>query len=152
MIMSPFLIWVAIAVVFVVAEIFTFGFILVFFGVGALAAGLCALIFNMALGWQIVVFAIVSILTLVLLRRISVKTFRGNQTNNHIENNFHNSMVGKTVIVTKVIQPPAPGEIKFGGSFWIAVADENIAEGQTVKIIAHERQDVLVFKVKAVSA
>ena len=148
--MSPFLIWVIIAVIFVLAEFFTFGFILIFFSVGALAAGLCSLVFNMVLGWQLVVFTVVSIFTLVLLRRISIKTFRGNQIN-HIEDNFHNSMIGKTATVTKAIQPPASGEVKFSGSFWIAVADENIAEGQVVEITEREQQDALVFKVKAIS-
>ena len=147
---SPFLVWVAIAVIFILAEIFTFGFIMIFFGAGALVAGLCALIFNIGIGWQLVVFIVVSILTLILFRRISIKTFRGNQIT-HMEDNFHNSMIGKTATVTKAIQPPAFGEVKFSGSFWIAVADENIAEGQIVKIVEREQQDALVFKVKILS-
>ena len=148
--MSPFLIWVLIAVIFVLAEFFTFGFILIFFSVGALAAGLCALVFSIALVWQLVVFTVVSILALILLRQISIKTFRGNQIN-RIEDNFHNSMIGKTATVTKAIQPPASGEIKFSGSFWIAVADENIAEGQVVKITGREQQGALIFQVKTIS-
>lgn len=148
--MTPFymfLIWIAIAIVFIVVEMLTFGFILVFFGVGAIIAGLCALIFNMAIGWQLVVFVIASILALALLRKFSLKTFRGNQTKG-VEDNYHNSITGKVAVVTKAIIPPAPGEIKFSGTFWRAVAETAIDEGETVEIVTREHNDALTLKVK----
>lgn len=109
--LSPFyvfLIWIIVAVIFVVAELISFGFILVFFGVGAVVAGLCAYVFNMSFAWQIVVFLAASIAMLVLLRKISIKTFRGNQ-NNKLDDDYHNSIVGKTAMVSKDIIPPASG-------------------------------------------
>lgn len=149
--LSPFyvfLIWVIIAVIFVVAELVTFGFILVFFGVGAVVAGVCAYLFDMNFVWQIIVFLAVSISTLALLRKISIKTFRGKE-NNDVDDDYHNSIVGKTAVVTKDIVPPTPGEIKYSGSFWLAIADTALQAGQTVEITARTNEDSLTLKVKA---
>lgn len=149
--LSPFyvfLIWVIIAVIFVVAELVTLGFILVFFGVGAVVAGLCAYLFGMGFAWQLVVFIVVSIAALVLLRKISIKTFRGNE-NNAVDDDYHNSIIGKTAVVTKDIVPPAQGEVKYSGSFWPAVADMAVEAGQTVEITARTNEDSLTLKVKA---
>lgn len=149
--LSPFyvfLIWVIIAVIFVVAELVTFGFILVFFGVGAVVAGVCAYLFDMNFVWQIIVFLAVSIGTLALLRKISIKTFRGKE-NNDVDDDYHNSIVGKTAVVTKDIVPPSVGEVKYSGSFWPAVADTALQAGQTVEITARTNEDSLTLKVKA---
>lgn len=142
------LIWIIIAVIFVVAELISFGFILIFFGLGAVVAGLCAYLFNMGLVWQIVVFLAVSIAALILLRKISIKTFRGNQ-NNKLDDDYHNSIVGKTAVVSKDIIPPAAGEVKYSGSFWPAIADTPLNAGQTVEIRARNQDDSLTLKVKA---
>lgn len=149
--LSPFyvfLIWVIIAVIFVVAELITFGFILIFFGIGAVITGLCAYLFGMNFVWQVIVFLAVSIATLVLMRKISIKTFRGNE-NNAMDDDYHNSIIGKTAIVSKDILPPAAGEVKYSGSFWPAVADMDIKAGQTVEIAARANEDSLTLKVKA---
>lgn len=149
--LSPFyvfLIWIIIAVIFVVAELISFGFILVFFGVGAVVAGLCAYLFNMSIVWQIVVFLAASIATLAALRKMSIKTFHGNQ-NNTLEDDYHSSIVGKTAVISKDIIPPAAGEVKYSGSFWPAVADTVLNAGQTVEISARNEEDSLTLKVKA---
>lgn len=149
--LSPFyifLIWIIVAVIFIVAELLTFGFILIFFGVGAVVAGLCALIFDMNFAWQLVVFIAVSIAALALLRKFSIKTFRGKE-NNDVDDDYHNSIMGKTAVVTKDIVPPAAGEVKYSGSFWPAVADLALKAGQTVEITARTNEDSLTLKVKA---
>jgi membrane protein implicated in regulation of membrane protease activity len=43
-----------------------------------------------------------------------------------------------------------PGEIKVMGSFWRAVAELEIEEGQSVLIESQESEDGLTFKVKPV--
>ena len=52
-------IWMIIAAVFVVAEILTAGFFLLWFGVGAAVAGLLALL-GLGPAWQLTIFVIVS--------------------------------------------------------------------------------------------
>jgi membrane protein implicated in regulation of membrane protease activity len=45
-------------------------------------------------------------------------------------------------VVTDAIAPPADGRVKYGGSFWRAVADEPIAEGTVVLVV--EQKDLTI--------
>ena len=65
-------IWMIIAAFFVVAEIFTAGFFLLWFGVGAAVAGVMAL-FDLGFGWQLGAFVIVSGTLFIVSRRFADK-------------------------------------------------------------------------------
>lgn len=65
-------IWMAIAAFFVIAEIFTMGFFLFWFGVGAAVAGVLALI-GLGIGWQCASFVIVSGVLFLISRRFAEK-------------------------------------------------------------------------------
>ena len=52
--------------------------------------------------------------------------------------------VADTGVVTEAISPPGKGRVKYGGSFWKAVAEEPISVGTTVKIISQENLEVKV--------
>lgn len=142
------LIWLVIALAFIVAELISFGFILVFFGLGAVIAGLCAYFFGIALEWQLLIFIVSSLIAIILLRKLGIKTFRGNE-NNTVDDDYHNAIIGQTAMVTKDIVPPALGEVKYSGSFWPATADTAIAAGKMVEITARNNEDSLTLKVKA---
>src|SRR5205085_11369886 len=61
--------WLALGVVLIIAEIFTLGFVLFWFGVGALAAALAGFL-GFGLGVQFLVFAAVSIALTAMSRTI----------------------------------------------------------------------------------
>src|SRR5947209_3487815 len=63
-------IWFVLAVVFILAELFTSGFVLLWFGVGALAAGILALAGIGGLPVQVAVFLIVAIILTIASRTI----------------------------------------------------------------------------------
>ena len=63
-------IWLILGVVFIVAEIFTTGFVLLWFGIGALVAALLALTGVVGLPLQILSFLVVSIALTVASRTI----------------------------------------------------------------------------------
>ena len=65
-------IWMIIAALFVVGEIFTAGFFLLWFGIGAAVAGLLAL-FGLGFGWQLGAFVLVSGVLFVVSRRFAEK-------------------------------------------------------------------------------
>ena len=65
-------IWMILAAFFVVAEIFTAGFFLLWFGVGAAVAGVLAL-FGLGFGWQLGAFVVVSGVLFVVSRRFAEK-------------------------------------------------------------------------------
>ncbi len=70
MIIKIWWIWMALAAVFVVGEMFTAGFFLLWFGVGAAAAGLLALL-GLSFPWQLGAFVVVSGVLLAVSRRFA---------------------------------------------------------------------------------
>jgi membrane protein implicated in regulation of membrane protease activity len=70
MIIKIWWIWMIISAFFVLGEIFTAGFFLLWFGVGAAVAGLLA-IFGLSFGWQLGAFVVVSGVLFVVSRRFA---------------------------------------------------------------------------------
>jgi membrane protein implicated in regulation of membrane protease activity len=145
--LSPSLIWFLLGVVFLIAELLIPGFILIFFTAGCWIAGLTVWLTDIELSIQILIFTISSLVLLFSLRKYSIKTFKGT-TRDDLDDHYADSKIGKTAIVTKAISPSMPGEIKVMGSFWRAISDINIEEGQSVLITSQESEDGLTFKVK----
>jgi membrane protein implicated in regulation of membrane protease activity len=70
MVIKIWWIWMIIAAIFVVGEIFTAGFFLLWFGVGAAVAGILALL-GLSFGWQLAAFAVVSLVLFASSRRFA---------------------------------------------------------------------------------
>jgi membrane protein implicated in regulation of membrane protease activity len=70
MVIKIWWIWMIIAALFVVGEIFTAGFFLLWFGVGAVVAGVLALL-GLSFGWQLAAFAVVSLVLFASSRRFA---------------------------------------------------------------------------------
>lgn len=67
---NVWMIWMVFAAIFIVAEIFTAGFFVLWFGIGAAAAGVLAIL-DFGAGWQWGVFIVVSGVLFVVSRRFS---------------------------------------------------------------------------------
>ena len=147
MILSSSLIWFLIGVAFLIAEIGLSGFILIFFTAGCWIVAFVTWLFDIELTIQILLFIVSSLTLLFTLRKYSLKIFQG-KTRDSVDDHYTDSKIGKTAIVTKTISPNMPGEIKAMGSFWRAIAEEAIEEGQTVLIESQESEDGLTFWVK----
>lgn len=65
-------IWMAIAALFIVGEIFTQGFFLFWFGIGAAVAGVLAIL-GLGVGWQLGAFVVVSGVLFAVSRRFAEK-------------------------------------------------------------------------------
>jgi membrane protein implicated in regulation of membrane protease activity len=63
-------IWMIIAALFIVGEIFTQGFFILWFGVGAAAAGVLALL-GLGVGWQLAAFVAISGVLFIVSRRFA---------------------------------------------------------------------------------
>ena len=147
MTLSPSLIWFLVGVAFLIAELFLPGFILIFFTTGCWTVALIVWLTDIELSLQILIFTVSSLFLLFALRKYSMKIFKGT-TRDDLDDRYADSKIGKTAIVTKAITPNMPGEIKVMGSFWRAISDINIEEGQSVLITSQESEDGLTFKVK----
>lgn len=147
MTLSPQLIWFLLGVAFLIGEMALPGFILIFFTVGCWIAAIITWGTNITVTGQVIVFVVVSLVSLFSLRKYSLKTFKGSIRQDEDDGGME-SKRGKTAQVTQAINPHVPGEIKMGGTFWRAVADEEIAEGQSVIIVSQTADEGLTFKVK----
>lgn len=143
---SPVLAWFLIGIFFYVVEMVLPGFIVFFFGIGAWCTALAVYLMDISTAAQLGVFLVTSLVTLFLLRKYIQTVFIGSAQ--HDDSSVRAEPVSDTGIVTEDIIPPGKGRVKYGGSFWRAVADEPISAGTTVKIIS---QDNLEVKVRSLS-
>ena len=142
----PQYIWILIGVVIMSMELFLPGFILCFFGLGAVLTGLLLIFIGMSVNVQLIVFAALSIASLVSFRKAAQGYFTGRVSNKPASASQMESHSGESAVVTQDIVPNSPlGKVEFHGTSWNADADVEIKKG--TKVIIVERHD-LTFKVK----
>ena len=114
-------VWAAVAVIFFIAEVFTAGFFLVAFGIGALAAVVLAL-FNVSVIWQLVAFIAVSLVSLAVLRPFS------RRVQAHVANpGGIDRVIGKQAVVLEEINPLlASGRVRIEREEWRADSTEGL--------------------------
>ena len=138
-------IWLILAGIFFIGEIATTGFLVFWFGVGALLAMVTSF-FTTSIILQTVIFVISSTI-LILVTKPFVKKFVDIKTTN---TNAY-SIIGKNALVIKEIDPiHSTGQIKVDGEVWSAESQnsEVIPKGSEVKVIAIEGVKAIVKPVK----
>jgi len=139
----PELLWFLIGLALFLLELVIPGFIIFFFGVGAWVTALLCLIANPETNLQIIIFALVSVLSLIALRRMIQKKFfysKGNHSES-VEDEF----TGKEGIAMMDFGKEKKGKVEFKGTIWNAESKSEIKEGKAVIIIKIES---LVLQVK----
>ena len=138
--------WIVLGLAIMSLELFMPGFIIVFFGLGAVITGLLLIFVPMSVNTQLVFFTVLSILLLAVFRRMAQGYFVGRVANVNPTGAPMEKFNGETAVVTEDIVPNSPkGKVEFHGSFWNADAETEIAKGQ--KVVVLERHD-LTLKVK----
>ena len=136
--MTIWQIWLLVAAVFVVIEIFTSGFAVACFSVGCVFGAILAAC-DLSLTWQVVAFAIGTFLSFILIRPVVMRYLDKKTNDNHIKTNMDN-IIGKTAVVTERIEENGYGRVKIDGDDWKAqTADGASAEvGEKVRIESFE--------------
>ena len=136
--MTTWQIWLLIAAVFVVIEIFTSGFAVACFSVGCVFGAILAAC-DLSLTWQVVAFAIGTFLAFVLIRPVVMKYLDKKTNNGHIKTNMDN-IIGKTAVVTERIEENGFGRVKIDGDDWKAQTTDGVAVevGEKVQIESYE--------------
>jgi len=121
----------AVAAVFIIGEIFTLGFFLLWFGIGAAVAGILA-IFGLGGSWQWGAFAVVSGVLFVLSRRFAER-FSKKQPPGIGADRFIDK---KGVVLEEVDNIKNTGRIRMGKEEWRAESDtgEVISVGKMVEV------------------
>jgi len=139
---QPEIFWFVLGLVLFLAELIIPGFFIFFFGLGAWVTAVVCLIGNPGVNLQIIIFAFVSVLSLVTLRKIIQKKFfysKGNESE-EVEDEF----TGKEAIVISAIGPDVVGKVEFKGTTWKAESKSELKEGQSVIITGKESFKLIV--------
>lgn len=137
--------WIVLAILFVVLEIFTLGFAVFCFAVGSLASAVCAA-FDLSLNYQLLAFAVGSAVAFLTIRPLVLKYF----FRNNVElKTGADALIGKRGKVTEAIEADGNGRVMVGGDDWKAVSEtgEAIEKGAMVEIVGIESIILTVKKI-----
>ncbi|HLA11980.1 MAG TPA: NfeD family protein [Pyrinomonadaceae bacterium] len=141
------ILWAVLGAILIVAEIFTAGFVLFWFGIGALAAAFAALIGINSLALQFMIFAVVSIGLTAASRTIFVNYFTRDNKGPDLKTGV-DALPGKVgTVVSSSRGALQEGAVKVFGSTWTAypVAGEDPLEaGERVMVEAVEGASIYV--------
>ena len=144
------ILWTILGGFLIVAEIFTSGFVLLWFGVGALAAALLAIIGIDSLAIQFLTFAIVSSVLTAASRTIFLKYFSREKSGQSLRSGV-DSLPGKIgTVVSSSRGALQEGAVKVFGSTWTAYpapGEDPLEAGERVFVDRFDGASIYVKRV-----
>jgi len=142
------ILWLVLGVAFIIAEIFTLGFVLFWFGIGAIAASVAGFL-GAGLGLQFLIFAVVSIALTVMSRTIFQRylpTNEGEAIRTGVD-----ALPGKVGTVTGTSKGALnEAAVKVYGSTWTAYPIDDVAltEGEKVEVVEVRGSSIYVRRAR----
>lgn len=142
---TPTAIWLIVGLIFIIVEMFLPGFIIGFFGIGAVITCLTTFL-GLTKGFtsQMILFSLSSIVLLILFHKVwkkRLKPDRKETTNFNIE-------IGKIVPVTEFIDPKeGGGKVKYQGALWSATSSDPIPPGDSARVVGCNNLTLIVEKI-----
>ncbi len=143
---NQWLIWIIISVLCLILELSSGDFFILCFAIGA-AAGAILAGCGASLTWQIIIFAIVSALSLLLVRPTLIKKLH----KPHRERLSNaEAMIGKEGRVSEAIEAGGYGRVAIDGDDWKARSadDSAIDKGMRVRVV---KMDSIIITVKPIN-
>ena len=144
------ILWAVLGAILIVAEIFTSGFVLLWFGIGALAAALAGFIGINSLVVQFMIFAVVSIGLTAASRTIFLNYFSREKTGQSLRTGV-DALPGKIgTVVSSSRGAMQEGAVKVFGSTWTAypaAGEEPLEAGERVCVESVEGASIYVRRV-----
>ena len=137
----PELVWFILGLILLLAELVLPGFVIFFFGVGAWITALVCLFFNPGINLQVVIFAVTSVIVLLVFRKMIRNKFIYNK--NDISGEIEDEFTGKEAVAVADFDAEKKGKVEFKGTSWKAESNSRIHAGQTVIILEKDN-----FKLK----
>lgn len=139
------IVWLILGVMLIVAETFTLGFVLLWFGIGAFAAALAGF-FEVGLLWQFIIFATVSI-ALTAMSRTIFSNYLAHRDEDTVKMGV-DSLPGQigTVSVAS-FGALNEGAVKVYGSTWTAFpidSETKLIEGEKVEVVSVKGSSIYV--------
>lgn len=133
--------WVTIGLLLLVAEILGVGGFLLGTGVAALVVAAISYVFNIEWQLQVTLFAALS----VVLSYVYIRHMKPNapKSEDPMLNNKMARLVGQQAKLIKAIEN-GTGRIQIQDAFWTVKANQDIPEGDSVKIVGYEGSTLIV--------
>ena len=134
-------IWAVIAVLCLIMELSSGDFFIICFSIGAVFAIISAVL-GLSIYWQIFIFAIFSLLSVLFVRPVALRYLHKNEPNRASN---ADALLGRTGKVTEAIPADGNGYVQIDGDLWKAVtAGTDIPVGTTVRVIGRESTIITV--------
>ena len=133
-------IWAVIAVICLILELSSGDFFIICFSIGAVFALISAVV-GLSIYWQIFIFAIFSLLSVLFVRPVALRWLHKNEPN---KPSNADALLGRTGKVTEAISIGDSGYVQIDGDMWKAVSSTDIPIGTTVRVIGRESTIVTV--------
>ena len=144
------ILWAVLGAILIVAEIFTSGFVLLWFGIGALVAAFAGLVGIDSLVVQFMIFAVVSISLTAASRTIFLNYFSREKTGGSLRSGV-DALPGKIGTVVSSSQGALhEGAVKVFGSTWTAypaIGEPPLEAGERVCVESVEGASIYVRRV-----
>lgn len=144
------ILWIILGAVLIIAEVFTTGFVLLWFGIGALAAAFAGLIGIHSLALQFLIFAGVSIGLTAASRTIFVNYFSRERSGGDLKSGV-DALPGKVgTVVSSSKGALHEGAVKVFGSIWTAYpaeGEEPLEAGERVQVESVQGASIYVRRV-----
>ena len=133
-------IWAIVAIVCLILELSSGDFFIICFSIGGVFALISAAL-GINIYWQLFIFAIFSLLSVIFVRPLALRWLHKNEPN---KTSNADALLGRTGRVTEAIKAGKSGYVKIDGDMWKAVSQQDIAVGETVRVIGRESTIITV--------
>ena len=140
-------IWFILGFILFLLEFVLPGLIIFFFAVGAWIVGILLLFFDLSLNYQLLIFLLSSVLSILLFRKTLKRIMWSRRNSSEIEDEFK----GKLGIAETFIGPGKNGKVAFKGTVWDARSEDSIEKGETVSIVGNDSILLIVKSIKNIA-
>lgn len=143
------ILWAVLGVALIIAEIFTLGFVLFWFGIGAFVAALVGFL-GFGFAWQFLAFALTSVVLTAMSRTIFSNYFSHNDESS-IKTGV-DSLPGQIGTVSAASKGALnEGAVKVFGSTWTAfpIDEMPLTEGEKVEVVQVKGSSIYVRRISA---
>ena len=140
------IIWLAIFVITIIIEAISTDLVTIWFSLGSILALIISFIPGVDWWIELIIFTVVSIVSLLCLRPLASKMLKRNTINSNVDEMIHKK--GKMI---KGCDEINHGEVKINGVIWTAISsDEKVAikEGALVEVLALDGNKLVVKEVE----
>ena len=133
-------VWAVIAVICLILELSSGDFFIICFSIGAVFAIIGAIV-GLNVYWQIFIFAVFSLLSVLFVRPVALRWLHKNDPNRASN---ADALIGRTGKVTEAIKVGGNGYVQIDGDMWKAVSTADIPVGTTVRVVGRESTIITV--------